>query len=89
MSEKSMTLKIKKMLFIPAKFDVSYENIVGLSTYIPRGKPLKKQDVLAMVQNTELRNADRNKAALIKWSCFASIILLIFLAATLVVVFVH
>lgn len=87
MDDKSMSLRVKKMFFFPIRMEVKFENIVGMSPYIVRGKPLKKQDVIAMIADPELRKKDRKKAALLKWSAFFAILIALFGLAAIVVIF--
>lgn len=88
MDDKSMTLRVKKMFFFPIRMEVKFENVVGLSPYLVRGKPLKKQEILAMITDPELRKKDRKKAALLKWSAFSAIIIALFGIAAIAVIFI-
>lgn len=87
MDDKGMTLRIKRMFFFPIRLEVKFENITGMATYFMRGKPLKRQDVLAMIKNPDLRKVDRKKAAIYKWSAFTGILLILFAIATIAVIF--
>lgn len=88
MDDKSMTLRVKKMFFFPIRMEVKFEDVVAMSPYLLRGKPLKKQDVLAMIADPELRKKDRKKAAIMKWSAFFGILIALFGLAAIVVIFI-
>lgn len=88
MNDKSMTLRVKKMFFFPVRLEVMFENIVAMSTYIARGKPLAKEDVLSMIEKPEIRKKDRKKAAFLKWTAFLAILLFFFGIAAIIAVFI-